>query len=153
MTALRLHPNEAEVVVAEAEHYASRVVTPSVKQAYEGLREAAERGEVTGDGVEVLGHLLELGLGSGRIRNAYGAHAEMTAKGVYRRTPRGRALREQASAVNEALAELGGHALEKVSVQASGPGSYLLTVETDGARVLVTLDGSGVDVKSVEVSL
>lgn len=151
-TALRLHPNEAEVVAAEAEHYASRVGNPETRLAYERLREGAEAGELADDLVPVLGQLLELGLGTGRIRSAYGPHAEMAVRGLFRRTPRGRELSRQASEVNEALEQLRGGALEKVSVQTSGPGRYLLTLETDEARVVVSLDGHGASVKSLEVS-
>lgn len=151
--ALRLHPNETEVVAAEAEHYASRVGSPDAREAYERLRDAAEVGELPEDLVPVLGQLLELGLGTGRIRSAYGPHAEMAVRGLFRRTPRGRELSRQVGEVNEAVEQLSGQVLEKLSLHAGGPGRYLLTVETGEARVVVSLDGRGATVKSVEVSL
>lgn len=151
--ALRLHPDEAEVVAAEAEHYASRVGSPDAREAYGRLQEAAESGELPDDLVAVLGQLLELGLGTGRIRSAYGPHAEMAVRGLFRRTPRGRELSRQVGEVNEALEQLGGGTLEKLALHAGGPGRYVLTVETGEARVVVSLDGRGASVKSVEVSL
>jgi hypothetical protein len=146
---LRLHAAEQEIVVAEAEHFAARANNP----AYAELRDAAGRGELGEDLVPVLGQILELGLATGRIRGAYGPHGEMTARTIFRRTPRGRELSKQVTDVNEALEALDGRTIEGVSVSAPAPGAFILTLDAGGTKIVLNFDRAGPSVKSLEVSL
>ena len=53
--------------------------------------------------------------------------------------------------MTDALAALEGRELERVQVQSTGPGSYLLTLGVDGLELSVRLDRAGARVHSVGV--
>ncbi|MGH9338044.1 MAG: hypothetical protein ACRD1R_00260 [Acidobacteriota bacterium] len=150
---LQLQDAEQELIAAEAEYFASRVNNPAAQAAYSRLQQAALEGSLEDDLLEVLGGLLEIGLSSGRIRSVHSAHGEMAAASLFRRTPQGRALQFQFTEANQAFAALQGQTIESVSFSAQGPGLYTLTVKTGEARVVTQLKPSGIEVRSVEVSL
>ena len=151
---LKLTPPEREVVAAEAAHFAARLSQVEARQAYERLQEAAAgSGQVEEELVAALEELLGLGLATGRIRAVYGAHGEMAASSIFRRTPRGKALQQQCDEANQALRTFAGRPLEGLSISARGPGLYLLTVEIAGARAVIQLDKDGVHLRSMEFAL
>jgi hypothetical protein len=108
-------------------------------------------GEVEGGDAEALEELLELGLQTGRLRAVYGPGGEQAALKLYRKLPRGRALAEAATGVTGALAALAGKPLESVSVQAVGPGAFLVSIAAGGTELSVRLDRQGARVASVGV--
>src|SRR5439155_26437443 len=97
-------------------------------------------GEVSAGSLPLLERFLEVGLETGRIRKRHGAHAEMAAVRLFQRTPRGRALREALDATNEALEALRGARLDELSFALRGPGSFILTLETDRCRATLILE-------------
>src|SRR5207245_1290432 len=87
----------------------------------------------------------------GRLRGIYGPEGEQAALKTFRRLPGGRALSESAAEVSEALSALEGKTLEHVKVQATGPGSFLVTLGVEGLELSVRLDRAGARIHTVGV--
>ena len=150
---LHLQDELAAVVAAEAAAFGAQVENPAARAALQRLKEAAAGGTVPDDLLPVLGNLLELTLGSGRIRARYGPREEQALNEVFRRTPRGREVEAQVARVNRALALLDGQVLERARLAAGGPGAYRLVIEAGGRQLSVALGPSGAAVRSLEIAL
>jgi hypothetical protein len=148
---LALRGEAAEVALGEAQAVLALVHDPERRGRLADLVAAVQDGELADDDAQALEELLELGLASGRIRGLYGPEGEQAALKAYRRLPGGRALADGAAEVSEALAALEGKTLERVRVQATGPGSFLVTLAVDGLELSVRLDRAGARVHSVGV--
>jgi hypothetical protein len=148
---MKLADDEREVLMAEVAQALEQVRTPEMRARYGDLLTAVDQGEVPEDLLDPLQVLLEVGLESGRIRKVHTAHGEMAAGRVYGRTPRGRAVRATAEAVNEALQALQGQTIEEISVSPHGPGSYSLSIGTDQGKVLLRISRHGVRLQTLEV--
>ena len=148
---MKLAEDEREVLLEEVAQAVEHVRAPEAKVRYGELLTAVDQGEIPEDLMDPLETLLEVALESGRIRSLHKAHGEMAALRVWSRTPKGLALRETTSAVNEALEAITGAQLHEVTVSATGPGAYSLTLATDRGQVLVRLSRQGAKVQSVEV--
>jgi CHASE3 domain sensor protein len=112
---------------------------------------AVQGGELDDDDAQALEELIELGLTTGRIRAVYGPEGEQAALKTYRRLPGGRELADSAREVTSALEALEGKTLERVSVQSSGPGAFVVSIAVDGLELSVKLDRSGARIHSVGV--
>lgn len=150
---IRLDEEERDLLFQEAGYFSGRVQHPGAQASYRRMQQEAAEGELSEELLEALGELLKVGLTNGRIRTVHGAHAEMAASRLFRRTPQGRALHEGIGQVNEALRALEGQRLESLSISARGPGLYSLTVATNEARLLIAFTPQGVEVRSIEVNL
>ena len=148
---LALRGEAAELALDEAQAVLALVHDPERRGRLADLVAAVQDGELADDDAQALEELLELGLTSGRIRGLYGPEGEQAALKAYRRLPGGRALSDGAAEVSEALAALEGKTLEQVRVQATGPGSFLVTLGVDGLELSVRLDRAGARVHSVGV--
>lgn len=148
---MKLAEDEREVLLEEVAQAVDHVRAPEAKVKYGELLTAVDQGEIPEDLLGPMETLLEVALESGRIRSVHKAHGEMAALRVWARTPKGRAIRETTSAVNEALESISGAELHEVSLSPSGPGAYSLTLATDRGQVLVRLSRQGAKVQSVEV--
>jgi hypothetical protein len=148
---LALRGEAAEVALGEAQAVLALVHDPERRGRLADLVAAIQDGDLADDDAQALEELLELGLASGRIRGLYGPEGEQAALKAYRRLPGGRALSDGAAEVSEALAALEGKTLEQVRVQATGPGSFLVTLAVDGLELSVRLDRAGARVHSVGV--
>ena len=76
----------------------------------------------------------------GRIRSIYGPEGEQAVLALYRRLPAGRELTQSTRDLNAALAALEGRSLERISVNAVGPGEYGVTISTPDFEVVLRLD-------------
>jgi hypothetical protein len=141
----------AEIALAEAQAVLAFVHDEERRGRLADLVAAVQDGELPDDEAQALEELLELGLASGRIRGLYGPEGEQAALGTYRRLPRGRELSDGAAEVSEALAALEGRTLERASVSAPGPGTYVVTLAVDGLELSVKLDRAGARIHSVGV--
>jgi hypothetical protein len=148
---LTLADDEREVLLAEVAQALDQVRAPELRTAYGELLTAVDEGDVPDDLLGPLENLLEVALESGRIRRVHLAHGEMAAQRVFTRTPKGRALRASADAVNDALRALAGQTVEEIVVSPAGPGAYTLTLGTDQGRLLLRFDRRGASIKSLEV--
>jgi hypothetical protein len=140
-----------EVALGEAQAVLALVADEDRRGRLAALVAAVDDGELDDEGAQALEELLELGLQTGRLRALYGPGGEQAALRLYRRLPRGRELGRAARDVTGALASLEGETLESVSVEAVGPGSYLLSLAAGGTQLSVRLDRQGARVASVGV--
>jgi hypothetical protein len=150
-SAVGLRGEAAEVALGEAQAVLAMVQDEDRRARLADLIAAVSDGEVNGDEAEALSELLELGLQTGRLRAIYGPGGEQAALSIFRRLPRGKELGESAREVTEALASLVGKPLEKVQLQATAPGAFLLTVAVDGLELSVRLDRQGARLTSVGI--
>jgi hypothetical protein len=150
-SAVALRGEAAEVALGEAQAVLAMVQGEGRRARLADLIAAVADGEVDGDEAESLSELLELGLQTGRLRAVYGPGGEQAALSVFRRLPRGKELGESAREVSEALASLVGKPLERVQLQATAPGAFLLTVAVDGLELSVRLDRQGARLTSVGI--
>ena len=148
---IALRGDAAEVALGEAQAVLALVHDGERRGRLADLVAAVQDGELGDDEAQALEELIELGLTSGRIRSIYGPDGEQAALKTYRRLPGGRALGESADEVTEALSSLEGKPLERVKVQSTGPGSFLVTLGVDGLELSVRLDRAGARVHSVGV--
>ena len=141
----------AEVALGEAQAVLAYVHDPERRGRLADLVAAVQDGELGEDEAQALEELIELGLTTGRIRSVYGPEGEQAALKTYRRLPGGRELADGAREVTNALEALEGKTLERVSVQSSGPNSYVLTLGVEGLELTVKLDRAGARIHSVGV--
>jgi hypothetical protein len=148
---LALRGDAVEVALGEAQAVLAHVQDAERRGRLADLIAAVQDGELDDDDVQALEELIELGLLSGRIRGRYGPEGEQAALKTYRRLPHGRDLTDSAREVSSALEALQGKVLERVSVQAAGPGTFVVTLGVDGLELSVRLDRAGARVHSVGV--
>jgi hypothetical protein len=148
---LALRGDAAEVALGEAQAVLAHVQDVERRGRLADLIAAVQDGELGDDDMQALEELIELGLLSGRIRGRYGPEGEQAALKTYRRLPHGRDLTDSAREVSSALEALQGKVLERVSVQAAGPGTFVVTLGVDGLELSVRLDRAGARVHSVGV--
>jgi len=141
----------AEVALGEAQAVLALVQDEDRRGRLADLVAAVQGGELDDDDAQALEELIELGLTTGRIRSVYGPEGEQAALKTYRRLPRGRELAEGAREVTDALEALEGKPLERVSVQSTGPGAFVVTVAVEGLELSVRLDRAGARIHSVGV--
>jgi hypothetical protein len=146
-----LRGDAAEVALGEAQAVLALVQDEERRGRLADLVAAVQDGELGDEEAQALEELIELGLSTGRIRSIYGPEGEQAALKTFRRLPGGRALADAAGEVTAALAALEGKQLEKVQVQSTGPGSFLVTLGVEGLELSVRLDRAGARVHSVGV--
>jgi hypothetical protein len=146
---LRLRDEEREVVLAEVQAVYALAGDPDYRDELAGLLASVEEGELGPGEAASLERVVELALQTGRIRALYGPGGEQAALRLYRRLPRGSEAGASARAVSEALDALSGRRLDGVRLEATGPGSFALTLAVDGADVAVRLDRQGARLTSV----
>ncbi len=110
MTAVRLNDEAREVALAEAQAVLAMVQDERRRERLAELVADVDEGEVEGASAEALEEILELGLGTGRLRALYGPGGEQAALLAFRKLPRGAELARGAREVTEALAALEGTA-------------------------------------------
>lgn len=141
----------ADLVASEAAELLRGLRGGEARARFLGLAEQAAAGSVEAGSLPALEQLLALGLETGRILKVHGRAADTLARGLYARTPAGRARAAQASAVTTALAALAGARLEQVAVTADGPAGHRLTLGTDRGEVQLRFGREGVEVGSASV--
>jgi hypothetical protein len=148
---LALRGEAAEVALGEAQAVLALVQDDARRGRLADLVAAVQDGELGDDEAQALEELIELGLTTGRIRSVYGPEGEQAALKTYRRLPGGRELAAGARDVTAALESLEGKTLERVTVQSSAPGAFVVAIAVDGLELSVKLDRSGARIHSVGV--
>jgi hypothetical protein len=148
---IALRGEAAEVVLAEAQAVRSMVRDEARRQRLADLIALGHDGEVLLEDADALCELLELGLQTGRIRALYGPSGEQAALRLFRKLPRGADLAASAREVSDALGSLAGGTLDKLELQASAPGAYLVSVSVGGRELSVRLDRQGARIVSVGI--
>ena len=148
-----LRGEEREVALAEVDAVRAAVKDDDYRDRLDALRASIEDQSAVEPGeVAELERLVTIALQSGRIRALYGPGGEQALLRLYRRLPGGIEARESAASVSEALAQLHGKPLERISLTAVGPGRHSLALDAGGLRLLVHLDRNGARLASVETS-
>ncbi len=142
-TAVRVSGEAAEVARAEAQAVLSMVQDETRRGRLADVVAAVDGGEVEGDDADALAELLELGLATGRVRAVYGPEGEQAALALFRRLPLGKELTASARDLNEALGALEGRTIDRISVNAVGPGEYGVTISTEDYEVVLRLGRAG----------
>ena len=140
---VRVSGEAAEVARAEAQAVLSMVQDETRRGRLADVVAAVDGGEVDGDDADALAELLDLGLSTGRVRALYGPDGEQAALALFRRLPLGKELTQSARDLNEALGALEGRTIEKISVNAVGPGEYGVTISTEDYEVVLRLGRAG----------
>jgi hypothetical protein len=140
---VRVSGEAAEVARAEAQAVLSLVQDETRRGRLADVVAAVDGGEVEGADADALAELLELGLSTGRVRAIYGPEGEQAALALFRRLPLGKELTQSARDLNDALGALEGHTIEKLSVNAVGPGEYAVTISIDDYEVVLRLGRAG----------
>jgi hypothetical protein len=140
---VRISGEAAEVARAEAQAVLSMVQDETRRLRLADVVAAVDEGEVGGSDADALAELLELGLSTGRVRAVYGPEGEQAALALFRRLPLGKELTQSARDLNEALGALEGRTIEKISVNAVGPGEYGVTISTQDYEVVLRLGRAG----------
>jgi len=148
---IALRGEAAEVALGEAQAVLAMVQDTERRGRLADLIAAVGDGELADDEAEALTELLELGLQTGRLRAVYGPGGEQAALRLFRKLPRGRELDASARDVTNALASLVGKPLEGARIEATAPGSFLVSVSVDGLDVSIRLDRQGARLTSVGV--
>jgi hypothetical protein len=140
---VRVSGEAAEVATAEAQAVLAMVQDEDRRGKLADVIAAIADGEVSGVDADALAELLELGLATGRVRAVYGPEGEQAALTLFRRLPLGRELTESTRELNDALQALEGRTIERVAVNALGPGEYGVTLSTDDYEIVLRLGRAG----------
>ena len=140
---VRVSGEAAEVARAEAQAVLSMVQDETRRGRLADVVAAVDGGEVDGDDADALAELLDLGLSTGRVRALYGPDGEQAAVALFRRLPLGKELTDSARELTEALGALEGRRIERVTVNAVGPGEYGVTISTEDLEVVLRLGRAG----------
>ena len=140
---VRVSGEAAEVARAEAQAVLSMVQDETRRARLADVVAAVDDGEVGGDDADALAELLDLGLSTGRVRALYGPDGEQAALALFRRLPLGKELTDSARELTEALGALEGRRIERVTVNAVGPGEYGVTISTEDFEVVLRLGRAG----------
>ncbi len=148
---MRLDSEDQDVLRQEVGAFLDRLSSPHAKPTYERLLQAVEAAEIPDDMLESLGRVLELSLGTGRLRKLHGAHSVMSIKKIFDKTPQAKAVKETVDEVNQALAALAGQTIEKLTFTPADPGGFTLLINTDQCQVRLAIGPAGIQVRSLEV--
>jgi hypothetical protein len=141
--AIRVTGEAAEVARAEAQAVLAMVQDDERRGRLADVVAAVDEGEVGGKDADALAELLELGLGTGRVRSVYGPEGEQAALALFRRLPLGRELTQSTRDLNEALGALEGRTIDLIAVNAVGPGEYGVTISTTDYEIVLRLGRAG----------
>lgn len=151
--ALLIDQAARDLLEPEIEHVLASVRSGEARARFLALQQAVAAGRVGEHCMPALEQLLALGIETGRFEKVHGRASDTLARGLYGRTPAGRARAEQAAAVSRALGALKGAVLEALTFASDGPGAYRLTIESDRGEMLVRIDRDGVRIDSVGIGV
>ena len=148
---LSLNEAQREVALAEAQAVLTMVQDERRRERLAELVADVDEGELSESSADALEEIFELGLATGRLRALYGPDGEQAALLAFRKLPRGAELAAGAREVSEALGALEGRRIDSISLVNAGPGSYVLSLATEGLELSVRVDRQGARVHSVGV--
>jgi hypothetical protein len=148
---LSLNDAQREVALAEAQAVLTMVHDERRRERLAELVADVDEGELSESSADALEEIFELGLATGRLRALYGPDGEQAALLTFRKLPRGAELAAGAREVSEALGALEGRRIDSISLVNAGPGSYVLSLATEGLELSVRVDRQGARVHSVGV--
>jgi hypothetical protein len=126
---------------------------PQAQQDYQALADAVAHLQVPASLLPRLSAILEISLGGDRLRRTSGPGAHLALMALFQKTPRGKALAAEVSALNAALAQLKDQQLTEISAAQRGPGTYTLTLGTPACRRVIRFEPGGVRIESLDVGM
>jgi hypothetical protein len=150
-TPLSLDDLQRQVLLQQIAAFSQANPDPQAQQEYQSLAEAVSRLEVPSALLPRLAAILEISLGGERIRRTAGPGAHLALTALFQKTPRGKALAAEVSAINAALAQLKDQPLTEISAGQRGPGIYTLTLGTPVCRMVIRFEPGGVRIETLEV--
>jgi len=148
---MQLDSEDQDILRQEVGAFRDRLSSPHAKPTYERLLQAVEAAEIPDEMLEALGRVLELSIGTGRLRKIHGAHAVMAMKRIFDKTPQALAVKATVDEVNEALAALAGQTIEKLTFAPADPGGFTLLINTDQCQARLAIGPAGLQIRSLEV--
>ncbi len=145
---LALTEEEAQLVSAEAASAAEALEEPLRARAARLVR-ASQCGEIPADLLDILAQVTSASLRGGRARRLYRAEGEQILTRVLHRTPAGHALQQQLDEVNTALQALAGRSLHAAKVGMRTPGTWTLSLQSDGFAVTLAVGPDAVTLESL----
>jgi hypothetical protein len=145
---LSLSGEEAALIAAEATS-ASHALGEPLRTDATRLVEAAKSGEVPPELIGILSDIVVASLQGGRARRLYRAEGEKSLTGVLLKTPAGREMQRSLEEVNEALTALAGRSLEAVRVSMRTPGSFTVSLRSEGVAITLAMTDGVVSVESL----
>jgi hypothetical protein len=142
---------DREFLVAEALALSEQLPFGDGRAAYQDIAWAADQGEIPDELAERVGELLALSLDTGRARSEHGPAGVRALTSIWRETPQGRRQATDLDGLNEALSALRGLPVGTVRVASSGPGAYAVTIGAGDVEMRLSLDRTGVRLRSVNV--
>jgi hypothetical protein len=115
------------------------------------LADAAAAGTIPSEQIALLEPVLELILGSGRVRHTHRAEGERILQALYKRTPRGAATDQELAQVNKALAALTGQPVAQVRASSRIPGHYTLMIDTGTLHLELAINAKGLTIEKAGV--
>ena len=152
-TPLTLDDLQRQALLQQIAAFAQANPDPQSQQDYQALAEAASRLQVPAQLLPRLSAILEISLGGDRIRRTSGPGAHLALMALFQKTPRGKVLAAEVSALNAALAQLKDHQLTEISAAQRGPGTYTLTLGTPACRMVIRFERDGVRIESLDVGM
>ncbi|HKD67550.1 MAG TPA: hypothetical protein VKB84_11960 [Candidatus Binataceae bacterium] len=120
---------------------------------YQALSEAAAHLEIPAAMIPRLTAILEISLRGDRLRRTAGPGAHLALTALFQKTPRGKALAAEVSALNAALAQVKDQQLTEIAAGQRGPGVYTLTLGTPACRMVIRFEPDGVRIESLDVGM
>jgi hypothetical protein len=151
MTALSIDTLQKEILEREVQAFLQGSVDPEAQARYAALLQEVEDEEITEERCQTLAGILEIIVESGRARKLYGPPGENSLTSLFQKTSRGAALTQMSTQVNQALRGLKGQTLEGINFRSSGPGSWVLTLQTDHCELTLRIDRKGIRVDNLGV--
>ena len=148
---LTLDDLQRQVLLQQIALFAQANPDPQAQQEYRALSEAVSRMEVPAAMLARLSAILEISLSGDRIRRTSGPGAHLALMALFQKTPRGKELAAEVSALNSALAQIRNQQLTEISAAQRGPGTYTLTLGTPSCRIVIRFEPGGVRVESLEI--
>jgi hypothetical protein len=152
-TPLTLDDLQRQVLLHQIAAFAQANPDPQAQQDYQALADAVGNLQVPPALQPRLSAILEIALGGDRIRRTSGPGAHLALIALFQKTPRGKALAAEVSALNAALAQLRDQQLTEISAAQRGPGTYTLTLGTPACRMVIRFEPGGVRIESLDVGM
>ena len=144
---------QRDILIPQIQAFLDSTSDPAAREVYIALKAAVDKMAIPPEHQPRLGAIVEVALQSGRVRRLFGAGAELSISALFQKTPRGKEIASSIRAVNAALANLKGQAVEELSATLKGSGSYALTMRTSGCQVVVRFEPAGLRIETLEVDL
>jgi hypothetical protein len=151
--AIKLDAIQREALLGELRNMLAAPLPPEARVPYELLQQSIEDSrDIAPELSRYLGMMIESSIISGNAKR-FGAGVQQSMVALFQKTVEGKSIADSISAVNAALGQMKGQALEQVSTTLRAPGSYALTLKTDQLMMVIVFDRRGLSIESLEVNL